>query len=82
MERETTIARYQRVSDWQHRATLALLADMRERGACDPIPLTLHNWGRCAGQEPYRTLDRLFRYRQAQIDARAKRLRAHYARAF
>ena len=76
------VSRYNRVKRWERRASMRLLADMRAQGAQDPIPLTLHNWGRCGGQEPYRTLDRQHRGRQRRIWNTAHRLESAFARGF
>ena len=76
------VSRYNRVKRWERRASMRLLADMRAQGAQDPIPLTLHNWGRCGGQEPYRTLDRQYRGRQRRIWDTPNRLGSAFARGF
>ena len=82
MTRETASNCYRRTKNWERNATRRLLADMCARGACDPIPLTLHNWGRCGGKEPFQTLDREYRHRQQAIYERASRLGAAFARYF
>lgn len=73
---------YRRVKEIERAQTARLLADMRARGACDPVPQTLHNWGRCGGKEPYMTLDREYRHRQREIWDRASRLGKAFARYF
>lgn len=82
MNRDTAIRAYQRVKEWERRASTRLLAELRQAGACDPIPLTLHNWGQCGGEEPYKTLDRRYRYEQERIWRTAERLANAFARYF
>lgn len=82
MEREQAINAYRRVKDWEAKATRNMLRDLRRRGACDPIPLTLHNWGHCAGREPYKTLDRYLRWKDERITEQANRLAEYFARFF
>jgi hypothetical protein len=82
LPRETAVRAYRRVQAWERTASARLLDDMRRQGACDPIPLTLHNWGTCGEQEPYKTLARLYNYRQRRIWDEAKRLGDHFARYF
>lgn len=82
MSRDEAIEAYGRVRDLERTQTRRLLADLRARGACDPIPLTLHNWGRCNGTQPYADLDREYRYRQRVIWDRAARLSSAFARYF
>lgn len=82
MTREQAIRAYERVKAWERSATMHLLQDMHRQGACDPIPLTLHNWGYCAGQEPYRRLHREYEYRQRRIWDTTNRLRESFARYF
>jgi hypothetical protein len=82
MTREQAIEAYGRVGRWEKRASAQLLADMRAKGACDPIPLTLHNWGKCAGREPYKSLCRYYDWKQRQIWDAGERLQSAFAKYF
>ncbi len=82
LTREQAIEAYRRTTAWAERAHARLLNDMRKRGACDPIPLTLHNWGRCNGTEPYKQMDREYRYRSNRIYRESERLSNAFGKYF
>ena len=82
MKRDKAISAYRRVQAWSGIASQRLTAEMRAQGAEEPVALTLHNWGRMAGREPYRTLDRRMRGRQRRIWDASKRLGDFFARSF
>ncbi len=82
MKREQAVDAYMRTGEWSKRMTVALLDDLRSRGARDPIPHLLHNWGHMGGREPYKSLHREYQYRQRRIWDTAARLSRSFARHF
>lgn len=79
MTKEQAKDAYRRTADWERAATRRLLDELRARGASDPVGATLHNWGTCAGREPYATLAREYHWRQRAIWDTSHRLRDSFA---